>query len=100
MRTLRQLWLPATLVLYLLLGISTVFGQRGFFHLWKLRQEQRALEAEAFTLSRENEDLRNRIARLQTDDEFFEKIVREELGFVRNGELVYRFRDSANSPGQ
>jgi cell division protein FtsB len=99
MRTLR-LWLPATLVLYALLAVSTLVGQRGLLHLWKLRQEQRALEADVFALLRENEDLRSRITRLQTDDEFLEKVAREELGFVRKGELVYRFRDSSDTPVQ
>jgi|SRR6266508_6078006 len=100
MRVLKQLWLPATLVLYVLLAVSTLVGQRGLLHLWELRQEQRALEADVFALLRENEDLRDRLTRLQTDDEFLEKVAREELNFVRKGELVYRFRDPADAPAQ
>ena len=97
-RLLRHLWLPATLVLYGLLALSTLVGQRGLLHLWELRQEQCALEADVIALLRENEDLRDRITRLQTDDEFLEKVAREELNFVRKGELVYRFRDPATAP--
>jgi cell division protein FtsB len=92
--TVRHLWLPTTLVCYGVLAFSTIFDQRGLLHLWQLRQEQRALEARTFALLRENEELRNRIARLETDAGFLEKVVREELGFVRKGELVYRFRDA------
>jgi cell division protein FtsB len=97
MHILRRLWLPATLVLYALLAASTLVGQHGLLHLQELRQEQQALEAEAFTLTRENADLHERIDRLKTDDEFLEKVAREELGFVGKGEIVYRFRDSVDA---
>ncbi len=98
MYILKRLWLPGTLALYALLAASTLVGQHSFLHLQELRQEQRALEAAAFTLARENAELRDRIARLKTDDEFLEKVVREELGFVRQGEFVYRFRDPLSAP--
>ena len=97
MHILRRLWLPATLLLYALLAASTLVGQHGLLHLQEIRQEQQALEAEAFTLARENVDLQDRITRLKTDDEFLEKVAREELGFVGKGEIVYRFRDSVDA---
>ncbi len=88
---LRTLRLSAILGLYVALGISTVFGGRGLLHLRGLAQEREVLEAGAFALLRENEALRDCIGRLETDDAFLETIVREELGFVRPGEVVYRF---------
>jgi cell division protein FtsB len=100
MHILRRLWLPATLLLYALLAVSTLVGQHGLLHLQELFQEQQALEAEAFTLTRANADLRERIDRLKTDDEFLEKVAREELGFVGKGEVVYRFRDSGDAAGR
>lgn len=100
MHILRRLWLPATLLLYALLAASTLVGQHGLLHLQEIRQEQQALEAEAFTLARENVDLQDRITRLKTDDEFLEKVAREELGFVGKGEIVYRFRDSLDASGR
>jgi len=98
MYILKRLWLPLTLVLYALFAASALVGQHGYLHLQELRQEQRALEAEAFMLTRENAELRNRITRLKTDNEFLEKVVREELGFVRKGEFVYRFRTPLDTP--
>ena len=100
MRILRHLWLPALLALYVLLTLSMTVGEHGLLHLRKLHQEQRSLETEAVTLLRENEEVRDRIARLQKDDEFFEKVVREELKFVKKGELVYLFRSSPESAEQ
>lgn len=98
--TVRHLGLLATLAVFSLLFLSTVLGRHGFLHLWKLHREQRTLEAETFALLRGNEELRSRIARLQTDGEFFEKVAREQLGLVREGELVYRFRHSSEAVGQ
>jgi cell division protein FtsB len=100
MHILRRLWLPATLLLYALLAASTLVGQHGLLHLQELYQERQVLEAEAFTLTRANADLRERIHRLKTDDEFLEKVAREELGFVGKGEIVYRFRDAGDAAGR
>ncbi len=88
---LRTLRLSAILGLYVVLGLSTVFDGRGLMHLSGLTREREALEAGAFALLRENEALRDCIGRLEADAVFLEKIVREELGFVRPGEVVYRF---------
>lgn len=97
MRLLKRLWVPVLFVGYVLLALSVSVGKHGLLHLWQLRQEQHALEAKAFDLSRENEDFRDRIVRFTKDDEFFEKIVREELKFVKKGEVVYVFRGSAEN---
>ncbi|MCS6925771.1 MAG: septum formation initiator family protein [Candidatus Binatia bacterium] len=98
MRIVRRLWFPFLLVLYLFLALSLLVGDRGLLHLHKLRHELRSLEGTALTLLRENEALRERIRRLQEDDEFLEKVVREELGYVREHEIVYRFRPTAQTP--
>lgn len=97
---MKGFWLLALLVGYALLAASTLVGERGLLHLWKLRQEQRELQTEAFALLRENEDLRNRINRLQTDDKFFEKIARETLKFARKGEIIYLFQEQAGTSGR
>ncbi len=96
-RWLRWVWFPTVLVLYGLLMYSTVCGQRGLLHLLQLTQEQREWETQVRTLLRDNADLKDRIQRLHTDDEFLEKVVREGLGFVGQNELVYRFRAPAKS---
>ena len=92
---MRRVWLLAVLIGYALLAASALVGERGLLHLWKLQQEQRDLQAEVFALLRENEDLRNRISRLDTDDEFFEKVARETLKFARKGEIIYLFQNPA-----
>ena len=97
MRLLKRLWVSVLFVGYVLLALSVSIGKHGLLHLWQLRQEQHALEAKAFDLSRENEDFRDRIVRFTKDDEFFEKIVREELKFIKKGEVMYVFRGAAET---
>jgi cell division protein FtsB len=95
---MKWFWLLALLVGYALLGASTLVGERGLLHLWKLQQEQHELQADVFTLLRENEDLRTRIQRLQTDDEFFEKVARETLRLTKKGEIIYLFQEAPGTP--
>lgn len=100
MRIAKHLWFPILLVGYILLALSATVGKHGLLQLWQLRQEQRDLETKAFDLSREIDALRERIARFQNDDAFLEKVVREELKFVKKGELVYLFRGASDTAEQ
>jgi cell division protein FtsB len=69
----------------------TVFGTNGVVRLAKLRDGEEVLTDRAFALLQENENLRQRILRLQRDDHFLEAVARSRLGLVRDGEIVYRF---------
>lgn len=78
-------------ILLISLSLFTIFGDRGLLHLWRLWGEKRTLDERNFHLQRENELLRERIHRLRHDNLYLEKIAREDLGLVREGEIVYRF---------
>jgi cell division protein FtsB len=80
--------------LILLLSVYAIIGERGVFHLWRLRGEKAQLDEQNFRLQKENEALRQRISRLRHDDSYLEKIAREELNLVRPGEVIYRFSSS------
>jgi len=69
---------------------AAVYGDRGLIHLLRMQSEQRELEHTAFDLQQQNERLRERIRRLQSDDHYIEKLARERLGLVRKGEIMYR----------
>jgi cell division protein FtsB len=89
---LRQGWTLYFLAsLIFLLLTYTIVGERGLFHLWRLRGEKAKLDEQNFRLQKENETLRQRVARLRHDDSYLEKIAREELNLVRPGEVIYRF---------
>ncbi len=89
---LLQHWFSCLLLLLiLLLSVSTIFGERGALHLWRLRAEKGKLDEQNHRLQQENQVLRQRIDRLRHDDFYLEKIAREELNLVRPGEVIYRF---------
>lgn len=72
-----------------------MLGSGGVVHLWRLRSERGALGGEAFRLLSKNDELRQRILRLRSD-RGLERLARQELGLVRDGEIVYRFRSHAD----
>ena len=88
---------PRRLLSYSLSGLLIalllflVFGEWGVIHYWHLSAERARLEERTLALQRENEILREKIYRLGHDDRYREKVVREQLGFVREGEIIYRF---------
>ena len=54
--------------------------------------EKIRLDEQNYRLQKENEALRQRIHRVRNDDDYLEKLAREELNMVRPGEVVYRFQ--------
>jgi cell division protein FtsB len=86
----------AALLLAGLLG-SSVFGSGGLVHLWRLSAERTTLGDEAFRLLAKNDDLRRRILGMRRSDRVLERLARQELGLVRDGEIVYRFRNRGES---
>jgi cell division protein FtsB len=97
MRYVKQLSLTTFLVVYALVTLATIMGEHGIVHLWNLRAELQSLKARAIVLVQENEALSKQIKQLQQDDKFLEKVVREELKFVKEGEIVYLFRSSSET---
>ena len=79
----------------ILLVFAAVYGEHGLIHLLRMHSEQRELEHTAFDLQQQNERLRERIQRLQSDDHYLEKLARERLGLVRRGEILYRLTGPA-----
>jgi cell division protein FtsB len=49
-----------------------------------------AIKASTERIKRENETLKKEIKLLQSDDKYIEKIAREELGLVREDEVIYK----------
>ncbi len=77
-------------VALVLLALAAIYGEHGLIHLLRMRTEQSALEHTAFDLQQQNEQLRQRIQRLRSDDHYLEQLARERLGLVKKGEIMYR----------
>jgi cell division protein FtsB len=67
----------------------TIFDQRGFIHMVRLREELEELENYNDKFLIENEELRQEIDLLKNDLRYLEEVARSELGLVKEGELVY-----------
>lgn len=71
--------------------LATVFfDDMGLKRYLAMRQQAEELEREIFVLERSNKDLREEIIRVQRDPARIEELARERLGFVRDGETVYK----------
>jgi len=77
-------------LLLLFFGATAVYGDHGLMHLLRMRGEQRELERMAFEQQQRNQQLRERVQRLESDDRYIEKQARERYGMVKKGELTYR----------
>lgn len=84
------LW--ASLLLSALVA-GAIFGSGGVVDLNRLRSERDHLAEALFVRIRENARLVRRIEALRTSDRELERLARQELGLVRENEIVYRFDD-------
>ncbi len=78
------------IVLLVLCAVSAVLGSGGVVDLRRLYAEQAQAEAEVYDLTQHNDQLRDHMARVDKDDAYLEKLVRERLGWIKPGERVYR----------
>lgn len=91
---LRRLWL--NLILGAVLGalaLSCFYGPLGPRDLLVLRRHRVQLVAMRNHLFADNAQLAERIARLHSDDAYLQRLIRQQLGYARRDEFVYRFRD-------
>jgi len=85
---LREHW-PRVLGTALLLGVF--FGNQGFGSLVRNWLELRRLRREIVSLSGEEADLDRKLRLLRSGHGQLERAARRELGFIRKGEIEYRF---------
>lgn len=95
---LRSRWLTLALGgACALLAADFVGGPSGLRDLIALRARRAQLEAVHRDLLKSNAELRVKLARLGRDGRYLERRIREELGYVRPDELVYRFATEDDS---
>jgi cell division protein FtsB len=85
------------LLMMLSMGGLLLFGKKGLYHLYKLRQEREQLLQVNLNLKDENERLVKIIDRLQNDQEFIEDTVRKELNFIKKNEVIYQLEPEVGS---
>jgi len=90
----RNAFLATSGMLLLLLGASAL-DPEGLRRYRRLEAEGRRAAAENQEILRENALLRREVRALQGDPAALERAAREELGFVRPGELVFKLEEGS-----
>lgn len=97
---LRREWLTLTLAaVAALLALDFAFAPLGLSDLVILRAERTRLEAIHVRLIESNANLKTKVRLLRGDKHYQEQLIREQLGYVRPGEIVYRFATPSNPDG-
>jgi len=73
--------------------IYSCFSERGLLEVISLKSELKEMEAFNETLRLENEECNEYIHLLNEDTRYIEKLPREELGLLKEGEMVYFFKN-------
>ncbi len=92
-RPVRTVTVAAVLFLLLLLGLA---GARSWQDLDRARGREAELAAEVEATEERIEALERRIRRLREDPLLLERLAREELGLVREGEVVIVLPESGD----
>jgi cell division protein FtsB len=84
--------LPVIMLITAAIGAPVmIFSSQGLPRLRGLERELADVEQESAEIRRQVEALRGRVARLRDDPTAVERIARDELGFVRQSEVVFQF---------
>jgi len=87
--TARNKFLMVAAVLAGVLSLASVADARGFRRYLKLRQDVEALQERNRSLAQQNEGLLREINALRKEPAALERAAREELGYIKPGELVF-----------
>ena len=90
---MRRRLLGGAVVASLVLALA-VYGASGLVRVTAMRGEIDALQRELADLRARSERLTATVDRLRNDPAYVEKLAREELGYVREGETVLKFPKS------
>ena len=83
-----------------LLILFVFFYLPGLSRVQELRLEEERLSKELADLDREIRALKEEKELLQKDQSYLEKVVHEELGLVRPGEMVYKLVPQKQPPAK
>lgn len=86
--------LPLAVLLVAALSVPImIFSRGGLERLEHLEQEKHRASVEVSRMSAEIRELRAKVQQMQKDPAMVEAVARDELGLVRQTEVVFLFRD-------
>lgn len=90
-RRRRIIFFTLMVLSFLYLSISLVFGDMGLVRYFELRRTKKNLERQVADISRQNEQIREKIRLLREDPFYKEKFAREEFGMARPDEYIFQY---------
>jgi len=81
--------------LFVVVGALSLYGISAVIRVSQLQRDMDTLERDLVTLRARAETLTRTVDRLRTDPAYIEKLAREDLGYVREGETVLKFPKAA-----
>ncbi len=87
--TVRRKLLGMAACVAAVLTLISAVDAKGFRRYLRLRDDVAALRVRNHTLSEQNEALRREINALRDDPAALERAAREELGYIKPGEIVF-----------
>ncbi len=91
-RRRRFLFIIGTFFTFYLLT-SLLFGDLGLMRHIEMKRIAIRLETEIKRLKEENGKISKEVEALKYDPQLIEKIAREKLGLVKDGEIIYKYTD-------
>lgn len=82
----------------IVLVVDALVGDRGLLDTWRARRQHEALAAALAQKRHENARMRDDIRRLKEDPGAIESVAREQLGLMREGEVLFIVRDVKPAP--
>ena len=80
------------------LVVDALVGDKGLLEAIRARRQYAEVSTALGRLRQENDRLRDQIYRLKDDPATIEGVAREELGLIRQGEIVFVVKDSNHQP--
>ncbi len=90
----RSVTYPVGLTIGIALCLVWILEGTGVPQYWRMTQELDKTKEEIVSLEQANVALREEIHRLESDLFTLERLARERLGYVKEGETVYQFVES------
>jgi len=80
---------------FIFLALNFIFGNKGYFKIRELKEKKKEISLEIEKIRKENEKLSQELIAAKTNPFWVEKVAREELDLVKDGEIVFKFSKEA-----
>lgn len=90
---IRLIKLAVTSLISAYMIYAFIFSDLGLLRYITIKKEYNSLRSRISQLKEKNKKMEEEIKALKIDPEYIESLAREKLGLVREGEIIYRFKD-------